>query len=87
MNFTNSPRFQSVRVVDEVQVGAEVPEEQELADAVEHVGVRRDTGFRGRFGQDPMAEAVEVADAQAGPVRGADGLLDPLRSSRAALTL
>ncbi len=49
-------------VVDESQRGAEVADQEQLADAVEHVGVGRETSLGGRFGQNPVAEAVEVAD-------------------------
>ena len=65
-------------MVDESQGGAEVAEEEQLAHAVQHVGVGRETDFRGRFGQDSVAEAVEVADGHPRPDRGADRLLDPL---------
>ena len=39
--------------------------QQDLADAVEHVRVRRQPGIGRVLGQDPVAEAVEVADRHA----------------------
>ncbi len=49
-------------VVDEVEARRDVPEEQDLRDAVEDVGPRGQAGIGGVLGQDPLAEAVEVRD-------------------------
>ncbi len=56
-----------VRVVHERQAGTDVFEQKHLGDAVEHVWVRRQRGIRGVLCQDPLAEAVEVADGHSGP--------------------
>ena len=56
--------------------------EEQLADTVEDIWVGRETDLRRRFGQDPVAEAVEVADRHPGPDRGADGVLDAVLRAR-----
>ncbi len=65
-------------VVDEAEGRAQVAQEEQLPDAVEHVRVGRQTRFGCRFGQDPMAEAVEVGDGDPGPRRRAHGRFDPV---------
>lgn len=67
-----------LRVVDEVEVRAQVAQEQVLPDAVQHVRPRRHPGLRRRLGQDPMADGVEVRDGQAGGLGHPDGVLDAL---------
>ena len=62
-------------VVDERQVRADVPEEQHLADAVEDVGPRGQAGVGRGFGEDALAEAVEVGDRDPRPRRAADRLV------------
>ena len=59
-------RVAAAGVVEERQVRPDVAEQQDLADPVEHVGVRRQPRLRGVVGQDPVAEAVEVADRRGG---------------------
>ena len=65
-------------VIDQGQARPDVPDEQELTDAVQHIGPRRQPHLRARFGQHPMAEAVEVGHRHAGRGGGAHRLLDPL---------
>ena len=62
-------------------------QQQDLGDAIEHVGPRRQPGIRGVLGQDPLAEAVEVGDRHAGAGGRADGRSSRSCSSRAAFTL
>ena len=56
-------------VVDERQVRTDVPQQQHLADAVEDVGSCGQAGVGRRFGEDPLAEAVEVRDSDPRPRR------------------
>ena len=65
-------------VIDERQVGPDVAKEEDLADPVEDVGLRGEAGLRGVVGQDPVAEAVEVADPEAGSRGRPDRFLDPI---------
>ena len=65
-------------MVDQVEVRPELAEQEQLADAVEDVRVAGHVRIGGALAQDPMAEAVEVRDAQAGGGRGAHALVDPL---------
>ena len=65
-------------VVEEGQVAADVAQQQQLADAVEHIGLRRQTRVGGRLGEHAMAEAVEVADVEASARGRADPLLEAL---------
>ena len=71
-------RITPAGVVEERQVGPNVAQEQHLTDAVEDVGLGGQAGIRRGLGQDPMAEAVEVADAQACPGSRSDRGLDPV---------
>ena len=66
-----------VGVVDERELGPDVAQEEDLADAVEHVRVRRQPGVRRRLGQHPVAEAVEVRDGHPRPRRRPDGVVEP----------
>ena len=66
-----------VVVVDERELGPDVAQEEDLADAVEHVRVRRQPGVRRRLGQHPVAEAVEVRDGHPRPGRRPDGVVEP----------
>ena len=67
-----------VRVVAKVQGGSEVPEQEQLADAVQHVGARRQAGVPAAFGEDVLAEAVEVADGHPCARRGTHGPVQAL---------
>ncbi len=66
------------RVVDERQLWADLPQHQELTDAVQHIRPCRQAHLRAGFGQHPMAEAVEVGDGEAGGGRGAHRCFDAL---------
>ena len=66
------------RVIDQAEVRAELAEQEQLADPVEDVRVAGHVRIGRALAQDPMAEAVEVRDAQAGGGRGAHTLVDPL---------
>ncbi len=57
-------------------IGSESVITGQLPDAVEHVRVRRQICLRGRFGQDPMAEAVKVANRDPGADGRTNGSLD-----------
>ena len=65
-------------MIEQPEPRHEVAQQQHLADAVEHVGAGRQSGVTGVVGQDPLAEAVEVADRHPGGISDADGRLDPL---------
>jgi hypothetical protein len=67
-----------VAVVDEPERRDDLAQQEQLADTVEHVGPRRQAGVVGVLGQDPLAEAVEVADRHPRRARDADGVLDPV---------
>ena len=58
-------RERPVRVVEQVQVRAKLPQQQHLAGAVQHRGQRRQLRLAGESAQDAMAEAVEVLDRHA----------------------
>ena len=66
-----------VAVVDERELGPDVAQEEDLADAVEHVRVGRQPGVRRRLGQHPVAEAVEVRDGHPRAGRRPDGVVEP----------
>ena len=66
------------RVVQQPQTGHEIAQEQQLADAVEDVRPARQPRLASVIGQDPLAEAVEVADRHPRRTCDADGRLDPL---------
>ena len=72
-------------VVDEMEVRPQVLEEQHLGDAVEDVGARRQPGIGRVLGEDPLAEAVEVADRHARGGGHADGCFDPCPQLRGRL--
>ena len=50
------------RVVEQRQVRPDVAQQEQLADAVEHVRAGGQAGVRRGLGQHAVAEAVEVAD-------------------------
>ena len=64
------------RVVEEREGGADVTQEEHLADPVEHVGGRGQPRIGGRLDQQPVAEAVEVANREAGPNGRPEGGLE-----------
>ena len=65
-------------VVEQRQVTPDITQQQQLADAVEHIGLRRQARVSGRLGEHAMAEAVEVADVEAGASSRADAILEAL---------
>ena len=65
-------------VVEQRQVAPDVAQEQELADAIEHVGLGRQPRVGGRLGEHAVTEAVEVADGKVGTGGGADPGLEAL---------
>lgn len=73
------------RVVDQPEAVSDVLEQQQLADPIEDLRARRQPGIGGVLGQDPLAEAVEVADRQAGGDRRARRVPDTVLELRGRL--
>ncbi len=72
-------------VVDQTQVGSQVLDQEHLADAVEDIGPWRQAGVGRVLGQDPLAEAVVVADRHPARHRHPDRRLQTLAQFRGRL--
>jgi hypothetical protein len=72
-------------VIQERELRAQVAEEEQLADTIEDVGLRRQAGIGSRLRQRAMTEAVEAAHRDPRPRRRADRLLDSFAKLPACL--